>query len=171
MLFRSLIFIYLWLPIPVYGTLWIIGIAMVTRYLAYSVGTLVAAQMQISSELEEASQISGAGRARTYAMIVFPLVFPAMVAAFLWVLIHIVRELGLSLMLYTLQSQVLSTKIWLLWENGRVADACATGVMTVIALFLLLSLPAIFSALLRAWRSLRDLSSGAAPSQPAKASA
>ena len=167
----ALIFIYLWLPIPVYGTLWIIGIAMVTRYLAYSVGTLVAAQMQISTELEEASRIAGAGRARTYARIVFPLVFPAMVAAFLWVLIHIVRELGLSLMLYTLQSQVLSTKIWLLWENGRVADACATGVMTVIALFLLLSLPAIFSAVRRTWRALAELGAPARKLQPAKAAA
>ena len=79
--------------------------------------------------------------------IVFPLIFPALVAAFLWVLIHIVRELGLSLMLYTLQSQVLSTKIWLLWENGRVADACATGVMTVFALLALLALPIVGASL------------------------
>ena len=139
----ALIFIYLWLPVPIYGTLWIIGLAMVTRFLAYGVGTLIAAQMQISTELEEASQIAGAGRMRTYVQIVLPLIFPALVAAFLWVLIHIVRELGLSLMLYTLQSQVLSTKIWLLWENGRVADACATGVLTVIALLALLCLPVV----------------------------
>ncbi len=143
----ALIFIYLWLPVPVYGTLWIIGLAMVTRFLAYSVGALIAAQMQISPELEEASRIAGVGRMRTYLQIVLPLIFPALVAAFLWVLIHIVRELGLSLMLYTLQSQVLSTKIWLLWENGRVADACATGVMTVAALLALLALPSVGAGL------------------------
>jgi iron(III) transport system permease protein len=151
----ALIFIYLWLPIPVYGTLWIIGLAMTTRFLAYSAGTLIAAQMQISTELEEASQIAGAGRMRTYLQIVLPLIFPAMVAAFLWVLIHIVRELGLSLMLYTLQSQVLSTKIWLLWENGRVADACATGVLTVVALLALLALPALAGACRAFYLSLR----------------
>ena len=151
----ALIFIYLWLPIPVYGTLWIIGLAMMTRFLAYSAGTLIAAQMQISTELEEASQIAGAGRVRTYLQIVLPLIFPAMVAAFLWVLIHIVRELGLSLMLYTLQSQVLSTKIWLLWENGRVADACATGVLTVVALLALLTLPLIAGRMRELYLTLR----------------
>jgi iron(III) transport system permease protein len=143
----ALIFIYLWLPIPVYGTLWIIGIAMLTKFLAYSVGSLIAAQMQISTELEEASQIAGAGRLRTYVQVIFPLVFPAMMATFLWVMIHAVRELGLALMLYTLQSQVLSTKIWLLWENGRVADACATGVLTVIFLLALFSLPSLYRGL------------------------
>jgi ABC-type Fe3+ transport system permease subunit len=50
-------------------------------------------------------------------------------------------------MLYTLQSQVLSTKIWLLWENGRVADACATGVLTVVGLLLLLGTPALVRGL------------------------
>jgi iron(III) transport system permease protein len=140
----ALIFIYLWLPIPVYGTLWIMAIAMVTRFLAYSTGTIIAAQMQLSAELEEASRVCGAGRAFTYWRVVLPLITPAMLAAFLWVLIHVVRELGLSLMLYTLQSQVLSTKIWLLWENGRVADACATGVLTVVGLLVLLALPTVF---------------------------
>lgn len=143
----ALIFIYLWLPIPIYGTLWIMGLAMVTRFLAYSVGSAIAAQMQISSELEEAARVSGATRARTYWRVVLPLIAPALVATFLWVLIHVVRELGLSLMLYTLQSQVLSTKIWLLWENGRVADACATGVMTVVGLFILIALPSLFGRL------------------------
>ncbi len=149
----ALIFIYLWLPIPVYCTLWIMAIAMVTRFLAYSTGTIIAAQMQLSAELEEAARVCGAGRAWTYLRVVLPLVTPAMMAAFLWVLIHIVRELGLSLMLYTLQSQVLSTKIWLLWENGRVADACATGVLTVAGLLLLLSAPTIFRGARGIWRA------------------
>jgi iron(III) transport system permease protein len=140
----ALIFIYLWLPIPIYGTIWIIMLAMITKYLSYSVGTMVAAQIQISSELEEASAIAGAGGWRTYRQIVAPLLAPALAACFLWVMIHVVRELGLALMLYSLKTQVLSTKIWLLWENGRVADACATGVFAVLALLILLALPSIW---------------------------
>jgi iron(III) transport system permease protein len=140
----ALIFIYLWLPIPIYGTIWIIMLAMITKYLSYSVGTMIAAQIQISSELEEASAIAGAGGWRTYRRIVAPLLAPALAACFLWVMIHVVRELGLALMLYSLKTQVLSTKIWLLWENGRVADACATGVFAVIALLILLALPSIW---------------------------
>jgi iron(III) transport system permease protein len=137
----ALIFIYLWLPIPIYGTIWIIMLAMVTKYLSYSVGTMIAAQIQISSELEEASAIAGASGWRTYRRIVMPLLAPALAACFLWVMIHVVRELGLALMLYSLKTQVLSTKIWLLWENGRIADACATGVFAVLALLFMLALP------------------------------
>jgi ABC-type spermidine/putrescine transport system permease subunit II len=144
----ALIFTYLWVPIPIYGTIWILVLAMVTKYLAYSTGTMIAAQMQISGELEEASKIAGAGGSRTYWRIVVPLITPALAACFLWVMIHVVRELGLALMLYSLRSQVLSTKVWLLWENGRIADACATGILTVIALLVLLALPAV-------WRSFR----------------
>jgi iron(III) transport system permease protein len=146
----ALIFIYLWLPIPIYGTVWIIMLAMITKYLSYSVGTMIAAQIQISRDLEEASAIAGASRWRTYYRIVAPLLGPALGACFLWVMIHVVRELGLALMLYSLRSQVLSTKIWLLWENGRIADACATGVFTVLALLILLALPSL-------WRGLRRL--------------
>ena len=58
-------------------------------------------------------------------------------------------------MLYTLQSQVLSTKIWLLWENGRVADACATGVLTVVALLALLALPLIAGRMRELYLTLR----------------
>ncbi len=140
----ALIFVYLWLPIPIYGTIWIMMLAMITKYLSYSVGTMIAAQVQISSELEEASTIAGAGGWRTYRRVVVPLVAPALAACFLWVMIHVVRELGLALMLYSLKTQVLSTKIWLLWENGRIADACVTGVFTVVALLTLLALPTVW---------------------------
>ena len=111
---------------------------------------MIAAQMQLSGELEESSRIAGARALATYWRIVVPLLAPALGACFLWVIIHVVRELGLALMLYSLQSQVLSTKIWLLWENGRVADACATGVLTVVMLLMLLAIPAV-------WRWSRSL--------------
>jgi len=152
----ALIFTYLWLPIPIYGTIWIMVLAMITKYLAYSVGTMIAAQIQVSGELEEASKIAGAGPWRTYRRIVAPLIAPALATCFLWVVIHVVRELGLALMLFSLRSQVLSTKIWLLFENGRIADACAIGVLTVIALVVLLSC-------LGAWGLIRQMAAQAHP--------
>ena len=160
----ALIFIYLWLPIPIYGTIWIIMLAMVTKYLSYSVGTMIAAQVQVSSELEEASTIAGANGWRTYRRVIVPLVAPALAACFLWVMIHVVRELGLALMLYSLKTQVLSTKIWLLWENGRIADACVTGVFTVVALLILLALPTMWGWLRRLTAradAARDIAFGA----------
>ena len=53
----AFIFVYVRFPIPIYGTLWIIALAMTTRYLAYSSRTMTSALMQVHGELEEASQM------------------------------------------------------------------------------------------------------------------
>lgn len=137
----ALMLFYLRVPVPIYGTVWIIALGMTTKYLAYSTGSMIAAQMQVSSELEEASHVAGAGWSRTYVRIVAPLIAPALLSSTLWVVIHVIRELGLALMLYSLNSQVLSTKIWLLWESGLVPEACAVGILTVVALLILLAIP------------------------------
>lgn len=57
----SVTFVYLTLPLGIYGTIWIMAIAMVTKYIAFTSGMMIAAQVQISPELEEASRIAGAG--------------------------------------------------------------------------------------------------------------
>src|SRR5262249_19068820 len=61
----ALIFVYIRFPIPIYGTLWIIAVAMTTRYLAFSSRATTSALIQIHGELEEASQIAGASWLRT----------------------------------------------------------------------------------------------------------
>ncbi len=61
----AFIFVYVRFPIPIYGTLWIIALAMTTRYLAYSSRTMTSALMQVHGELEEASQMSRAPWTRT----------------------------------------------------------------------------------------------------------
>jgi len=50
----ALIFVYVRFPIPIYGTLWIIALAMTTRYLAFSSRTTTSALIQVHGELEEA---------------------------------------------------------------------------------------------------------------------
>lgn len=152
----ALILVYLWLPMGIYGTVWIIIIAMVTKYVAYSTGAMIAAQMQIAVELEEASRVAGVGAFRTYRSIVAPLIWPAMVACFIWIFVHVVRELGLSLLLYSSQSQVLSTKIWLLWEHGRVGEAAAAGVLTMLLLVVLLAIPQLLTGVSKFAAALRS---------------
>jgi len=142
----ALVFFYLWIPNPIYGTVWIIALAMVTKYIAYSTGTMMAAHIQVSSDLEEASQITGASWFRTYRRIYVPLLAPALFSVSLWVFIHVVRELAVALMLYSPDSIVLSTQVWGLWEGGHVGQASALGVLTIAVLLLLLSVPSLLSA-------------------------
>ena len=127
----AFIFVYVRFPIPIYGTLWIIALAMTTRYLAYSSRTMTSALMQVHGELEEASQMSRAPWARTMRRITMPLLAPAMINVFFWVAVHAMQELSMALMLYNPETVVVSTMIWSMWQNGRTTDAAVLGVMLI----------------------------------------
>jgi len=134
----ALIFVYVRFPIPIYGTLWIIALAMTTRYLAFSSRATTSALMQVHGELEEASQMAGAPWFRTLRRITVPLLAPAMVNVFFWVAVHAMQELSMALMLYNPDTVVVSTMIWSMWQNGRTADAAVLGVMLTLLSALLL---------------------------------
>jgi iron(III) transport system permease protein len=135
----ALIFVYVRFPIPLYGTLWIIALAMTTRYLAYSSRATTSALMQLHGELEEASQMSGASWLRTLRRITVPLLAPAMVNVFFWVAVHAMQELSMALMLYNPDTVVVSTMIWNMWQNGRTSDAAVLGVLLILLSALLLA--------------------------------
>src|SRR4029079_11428903 len=65
----ALLFLYLRVPLPIYGTLWILFIAYVTRYLPYGMRYGSVSLVQISTELEEAARISGASRWQAFRRI------------------------------------------------------------------------------------------------------
>jgi iron(III) transport system permease protein len=135
----AVMWLYLRLPfIPIYGTIWIIMIAFVTRYLAYSTRAMNSAMAQIHKELEEAAQMSSASWATTFFRITTPLLLPSLIAVWIWVGMHVVRELSIAVMLYSPDSRVLSVFIWDLWQNGDVSYTCAIGVMLTVFLACLL---------------------------------
>lgn len=134
----AFIFVYVRFPIPIYGTLWIIALAMTTRYLAYSSRTMTSALMQVHGELEEASQMARAPWARTLRRITLPLLAPAMINVFLWVAVHAMQELSMALMLYNPDTVVVSTMIWSMWQNGKTEDAAVLGVILILLSALLL---------------------------------
>ena len=134
----ALIFLYVRFPIPIYGTLWIIALALTTNYLAYSSRATTSALMQVHGELEEASQMSGAPWLRTLRRVTMPLLAPAMINVFLWVAVHAMQELSIALMLYNPDTVVFSTVVWTLWQSGRSAEAAVLGVIMIVASALLL---------------------------------
>ncbi len=144
----AFIFVYVRFPLPIYGTLWIIALAMTTRYLAYGSRAATAALVQVHGELEEASQMAGAPWLRTLRRVTVPLLAPAMINVFLWVAVHAMQELSMALMLYNPDTVVVSTMIWSMWQNGRTADAAVLGVV-LIALSALLLLGGQWVAYLR----------------------
>ncbi len=145
----AFIFVYVRFPVPIYGTLWIIALAMTTRYLAYSSRTMTSALMQVHGELEEASQMSRAPWARTLRKITLPLLAPAMINVFFWVAVHAMQELSMALMLYNPETVVVSTMIWSMWQNGRTTDAAVLGVILILLSAILLLGGQLFAQLRR----------------------
>jgi iron(III) transport system permease protein len=128
---------YLALDIGVYGTLWIILLAYVTRFLPFGMRYSSVSMLQIHKELEEAAAMSGASWGASFRRVVLPLLQPGLLAGAIYVAIVSIRELSSSILLYSPGTEVVSIMIWELWQNGEYVELSALGVMLVLALFCL----------------------------------
>ena len=135
----AILWLYLVVPVPVYGTLWILLIAYVTKYLPYGMRTCSTSMLQIKKELEEASETSGATWAHTFARVVLPLLAPGFVAGWIFVITHSFRELSTSVMLYRSGTEVISVVLFELWDGGQYPQLSALG-MVLVAILLVISL-------------------------------
>jgi iron(III) transport system permease protein len=133
----AIMILYLYLPIGVYGTIWILLIAYVTRFLPYGLRYNTTSMLQIHRELEESAAMSGASWVTTFRRIVLPLLKPGLVAGWIYIVIVSIRELSSSILLYSPGTEVISILIWELWENGQYVELSALGVMFILALFVL----------------------------------
>jgi len=131
---------YLYVDIGVYGTLWIMFIAYVTRFLPYGMRYSSTSMLQIHKELEESAALSGASWGMTFRRIILPLLKPGLLAGFIYVVIVSIRELSSSILLYSPGTEVVSIMIWELWQNGQYVELSALGVMLIVALFVLVML-------------------------------
>jgi len=136
----SLSFVYLRSPIPVYGTLFILLIAYCTRYLPYGMRYATTSLHQISGELEESAHVSGAGWWQTFRRVLVPLMFPGLVAGWVYIFVVSFRELSSSILLYSPGNEVLSILIWEQFENGRFTVLSALGVVMVLTLVVVVTI-------------------------------
>ncbi|HLN86338.1 MAG TPA: iron ABC transporter permease [Candidatus Limnocylindrales bacterium] len=138
----ALSFILLYLQPPfrylgLYGTVWIISLALITQYVAFASRSTHAAITQIHRELEEAGEVSGAGRLRVIWQITYPLIRPAFVAAWIWVAAHAVRSFSIPLLLASRENRTLAVMLWHYWdEEANQPAAAALGVLLILFLTL-----------------------------------
>jgi len=131
---------YLTLPVPVYGTVWIIVLAFMVRYLPYGMRFGHAGLLSIHRELEESSAACGGNWGQTVRKILFPLMLPTLFASWIYVFLITIRELSVALLLYSPGSQVVSVIIWELWENGRIGELAAFSLVFTLGTVLLAAL-------------------------------
>jgi iron(III) transport system permease protein len=133
----AIMIFYLNVDIGVYGTIWIMLIAYITRFMPYGLRYSTTSMLQIHKELEESAAMCGASWSTTFRRIILPLLKPGLVAGWIYVMIVSIRELSTSILLYSPDTQVVSIIIWELWENGQYVELSALGVLFILTLFVL----------------------------------
>jgi len=136
MIALALVYLFLTVPwrlVPIYGSVWIISVAVITRYLAFGSRGMHSAVLQLHRELEEAAEVGGVSWPKAFRYIVLPLLFPAIVSGWVFVALHALRETTMALMLYSPDSRVISLLMWDTWQSGDTSKAAATGVVLMLA--------------------------------------
>lgn len=137
----ALILLYVAFPLPIYGTIWVLLIAYVTRYIPYGMRSSSGSILQIHSELEEAAGASGASWWQTFWRITLPLLRPGFVAGWIYIFIVSFREFSTSVLLATGESRVLSILLFTMFEQGQVTVVAAIGILMILTL---LAIVAVF---------------------------
>ncbi len=128
----ALLHVWITPPIVLYGTIWILFIAYLTRYLPYGVRSTSATLVQIHPELEESSLSSGANWFQTFRRVTLPLLKPGLVAGWILLFVSYMRELSSSVLLYSPGNEVLSVAIYDLWAQGDFRPLSALAVIQIV---------------------------------------
>lgn len=129
--------LYAALPLPIYGTIWIMFFAFVVSFLPYGMRFSYTGLLSIHRELEESSATCGGSWRQTVTKILVPLMLPALFAGWIYIFLITIRHLSLPLLLYGPGSQVISVTIWELWDNGRIGEVAAFSLLTTTGTVLL----------------------------------
>lgn len=135
-------YIWAWISLPggIYGSIWILALAFVARFIPDTVKSLSTSLLQIHTELEEASLICGRGRLYTIRKIILPLIAPGLISSMSLLFILAIRELGSSLFLYSSKSLPMSVLLVNLYEGGNFGVTAAfsvvqTAILVLVVLF------------------------------------
>jgi iron(III) transport system permease protein len=119
---------------PIYATLWILLLAYITRFFPYGQRNVSAVMLAVSEELDQSSRMSGASWFTTLRRITLPLLKPGLFAG--WVLLFIIflRELSISIILYTTGTETLSVGVYYLanYENETLTSALSMAQTVVL---------------------------------------
>jgi iron(III) transport system permease protein len=133
-------YLWAWIGIPggLYGTIWILALAFIARFMPDTVKALSTSFLQIHRELEEAAWVCGKGTLATIATIVLPLARPGVIASMTLLFVLAIRELGSSLFLYTSNTMVMSVLLLDYYEGGNVGKTAAFSLVQTVLLGVLI---------------------------------
>jgi iron(III) transport system permease protein len=128
----ALIQFWLAMPIALYGTLAILFLAYVGRYLPLGVRAANASLRQVDPSLEESAQILGASWWTTMREVTLPLIRPGLFAGWLLVFVPVIQELSASILLFSGSTITLAVAIYNLYETGYIEPVAALSMINMV---------------------------------------
>lgn len=122
-------------PLVLYGTLWILFVAYLTKEMPVGYAQSDATFRSIPAELEDAGRILGAGRLRILREITAPLAKSGIIAAWCFIFIGVIRELSASIILFTPSTKVMSVVLFDLKEEGQFGAIAVLGLVMLALTF------------------------------------
>lgn len=119
-------------PFTVYGTLWLMILAMIVRGFPLGVRVMNGAMVQLGNELEESSRVLGASWFYTFRRIVAPLLSPSFIGAWIILFLLSVRDLVTVILLYSPKSRLLSIIMFEYWFGGYAERSLVVGLISTI---------------------------------------
>ena len=137
--------LWTYISTPLYGTIWILLLAYVAKFLPYGILVSRNGILQVHPELEQSARMSGATSSQALLHVTMPLLRVTLIAVLFFVMIMSIKELSASILLYAQQSQVLSVLTWHYMDSGNYQFAAAVGVVqTVLMILLVVGTRAVF---------------------------
>lgn len=125
-----------WLRFTLYNTIWILLVAYIARYMAFGVRSTSGSLAQVHTSLEEAARISGANWLQTFKDVVVPLIQPGLFAGWFLVFMPVLRELTISILLWSTGKETVGVMVFNLQESGNTTTAAALAVLMILVLII-----------------------------------
>lgn len=121
-------------PIGIYGTMGILLMAYVTRYIPLAVRSANSALRQVDPSLEESARISGASWLKSLFSVTVPLTRRGLFAGWLLVFVPALQELSASILLFTSATTTLAVAVYNLYETGQIEPVAALSVVNMVVI-------------------------------------
>lgn len=136
----GLLWAYTTLPLPIYGTMALLVIAVIGRFLGQTVRLASGALTQVDPDLESAGRVAGLSPTKAMTRITFGVVRPSFMSAWIMALILIVVEVATIIMLYTNESTTLSIVMWNSMSMTGVIAGFTAGIIQIVVVTALLAI-------------------------------
>ena len=121
---------------PIYATLWILLLGYITRFFPYGQRNISSIMMAVSEELDQSSRMAGASWFTTLRRITIPLLKPGIFAGWILLFVIFLRELSISIILYSVGTETLSVGVYYLSNFENEPMTAALSIAQTVALLI-----------------------------------